>query len=92
MAEQWNFHNYIAIPLESILCKNSGKDYTADEIEAGSFVEAMMSVLSADPGKILQYAYFFEKCSEFIGKGNQDIPDDDAKRLFETFKAIIKND
>ena len=86
MADHWNFHNYVAIPLEKL----TSKDYSADEIETGAFVEAMLSVLSIDSEKLSLFANFFGKCNEFLGKRKSEISDEDAKTLFETLKLIIE--
>ena len=90
MTDTWNFRNYVAIPLEKITLAASAKGYTADEIEAGSFVEAMLSVLVIDKEKLPLYATFFNKCNDYHGKGKSDIPNEDAKALFEAFKLIIE--
>ncbi|MBE6926161.1 MAG: hypothetical protein E7461_04885 [Ruminococcaceae bacterium] len=86
MTDHWNFHNYVAIPLEKL----TSKDYSADEIETGAFVEAMLSVLSADAQNLPLYATFFSKCNTLLGKKKSEIPDEDAAALFEAFKLIIE--
>lgn len=41
MKEQWNFHNYVAIPLENYSRKYIGNNHTtADDIDTGEFVDA----------------------------------------------------
>jgi hypothetical protein len=84
----WNFHNHIARHLEEITAQHGKRDYTADEIETGCFVEAMLDVLRISPEKLSQYSKFFTKCEEYYGKRKHDIPDSEAIALFDAFKAI----
>ena len=85
----WNFHNYIALPLEKITTQHGKRDYTADEIETGLFVEAMLDVLRISPEKLPQYAKFFAQCVEYSGKRKYDIPDDESIALFDAFREMI---
>ena len=89
MSTNGNFHNYIAIPLEKLTDKMGKQSFTANEIEMGSFVEAMLDILSVDPKKLPQYAVFYSKCCDYLGKRKADIPDNEATTLYDTFKAII---
>ena len=73
------------------LTNERGKSaFTADEIDKGAFVDAMLSVLGVEPKQLNQYAVFFGKCVEYRGKRKLDIPDNEAKGLFEVFETIIK--
>ena len=85
----WNFHNYIALPLEKITAQHGKRDYTADEIETGLFVDAMLDVLRLPPEELHQYCMFFTKCAQYYGKRKHDIPDSEAIALFDAFKTII---
>ena len=84
------FHNSIARELEKASEEMGTKAFTADEIEGGQFVDAMLDILRIDPAKIPLYSLFFSKCCEYYGKHKYDIPDREAQALFETFEAIIE--
>lgn len=83
------FHDIIGIEMERITRNRGVREFTADEIDAGSFVDAMFDVLKADTNKIEEYSAFFNMCREYHGKHNYDIPYDGAKALFDVFKKII---
>lgn len=89
MTTGWNFHNYIALRLEEITAQHGKRDYSADEIETGLFVEAMLDVLQVPPEKLPQYSKFFTKCAEYYRKCKHDIPDDEAIALFDAFNVIF---
>lgn len=85
-----HFHNSVARKLEKASEEMGTRAFTADEIEGGQFVDAMLDVLRIDPTKIPLYSLFFSKCGEYYRKHKYDIPDDEAQTLFETFEAIIE--
>ena len=88
--ENLKFHNAVGQKLERLTEKRGTRAFTADEIDCGMFVDAMMDVLRIDPSKIPLYSLFFSKCGEYYGKHKYDIPDDEAVALFEAFEAIIE--
>lgn len=89
--ENWNFHGYIAVPLEEY-----GKTYigssckTADEIECGEFVDAMFSILSIKFGSLKDIPNFVFLCEDYADMPASKIPQDKIIEMFEEFKRIIK--
>ena len=83
------FHNKVGLKLERLTNERGKSVFTADEIDKGAFVDAMLSVLGVESKQLNQYAVFFGKCAEYQGKGKLEIPDNEAKVLFEVFEAII---
>ena len=65
MSENWNFHGHIALPLETITKAQGKIDFNADVIDAGAFVDAMLSVLQLDVDKLPLYAEFFRMCAQY---------------------------
>ena len=87
----WNFHNYIAIPLEEHSRKYVGQSHiTADEIEAGEFVAAMLQVLSAKYGDLKEVREFIEDIRRYADLPAREIPEETAKRLFKDFKLLLQ--
>lgn len=90
--EHWNFHNYIALPLEEY-----GKEFignsckTADEIEGGEFVDAMFSVLLIKFGNLKAVSNFVALCENYTDMPASKIPTDIAKEIFEEFKKIVRS-
>jgi len=85
----WNFHNYIALPLEEY-----GKNYigssckTADEIECGEFVDAMLSILSVKFGSLKEIPAFVDLCRDYEDLPASKIPKEKAIELFDEFKRL----
>ena len=92
MTTGWNFHGYVALPLETYLrCNGFKATYSADEISCGKFVEAMYMVLEElHVGLTLkQIELFIIKCKPYEGKTAREIPDETANELFEEFQNLI---
>ncbi len=87
--EGLKFHNTIARDLERITQERGTKLFSVDDIEGGSFVEAMLNVLQIPQNKLSLYSDFFIKCTQYFGKHKYEISYDEAKSLFDNFKAII---
>lgn len=89
--KNWNFHGYIAVPLEEY-----GKIYigsscrTADEIESGEFVDAMFSILSIKFGNLKEISDFVFLCEDYVDTPASQIPKNKTIEMFEEFKRIIK--
>ena len=88
--EQWNFHGYIAIPLEEYgkaYFGNAGR--TADEIECGEFVDTMLSILSVKYGSLDGLSEFVDRCREYEDLPASKIPKDRAQNIFLEFEKLI---
>ena len=90
MAEVWNFHNYIAIPLEMILKGIGIIAYTADDIESGEFVDAMIRALSFKFDNSDNYIEFKTLCEKYINLPSSKIPVEEAKNIFTKFEKLMK--
>ena len=98
--ESWNFHNDIAIPLESDACQYYGdtgrpltKIYDADAIESGNFVEVMLILLREATHMINDNTAideFVRSCSPYLGMRGSEIPKETAQELYDKFKAIFE--
>lgn len=88
--DNWNFHGYIALPLEEY-----GKMYigssckTADEIECGEFVEAMFSILSIKFGSLKDISDFVFLCEDYADMPASRIPKEKTTEMFEEFKRLV---
>lgn len=88
--EHWNFHGYIALPLEEY-----GKRYigcscrTADEIECGEFVDAMFSILSIKFGSLKDIPDFVYLCEDYANMPASKIPKEKSIEMFEEFKRLV---
>lgn len=87
--ENLKFHNTVGQKLEELTKKRGTRAFTADEIDSGMFVEAMLDVLRADTKKLPLYSDFFNKCNDYYGIHKYGIPDDEAIALFDIFRTII---
>ena len=91
--EHWNFHNYIALPLEQY-----GKTYigslsrTADEIEAGEFIDVMLSILSIKFGGLKDIEDFVALCKNYVDVPASTIPKEKVIEIFEEFKMLVKSE
>ena len=83
------FHNVVGLKLERMTKEQGTKTFTADEIDGGEFIDAMLNVLGVDPKQLNSYSEFFSKCTEYHGKKKLDIPDNEAMALFDVFETII---
>lgn len=86
----WNFHNYIALPLEE-----HGKAYigssckSADEIECGEFVNAMFAILSIKLGSLKEIPDFVDLCRCYEDLPASKIPKEKAIELFTEFERLV---
>ena len=86
----WNFHAYIACPLEIYARKYIYKSYiTADEIEHSSFFETMYSILSLTGVDKEDVTQFIGMCKNFEKCKPTDIPRQNAEEIFSEFKQLI---
>ena len=96
--QNWNFHGYIAVPLE-IKARNifgfSDKSvrkgiFAADSIENGSFVKATIAVLRklAEDKSDYEIDEFEKAYSEYIGKGKLDIGKENAIKIYDDFEKL----
>ena len=89
MEKPWNFHGYIALPLEQLGRKDIGQTfYTADEIEAGDFVDAMASLLSINN---IKCSSFSSKCDVFKDKPASEIGAENTKELYSDFLGLYRS-
>lgn len=88
--DNWNFHGYIALPLEEF-----GRGYygdsriTADEIECGKFVDAMFSMLSIKFGSLKDIPDFVRLCEDYADMPVSKIPKEKAIEMFKEFNRLI---
>lgn len=89
---EWNFHGHIAVPLEHYGKTLIGETfYTADEIEHGEFVDAMLEVLSAEYGGLEAVNEFVKVSSIYASLPANRIRQKAAVEIFDDFKRLIKN-
>lgn len=92
MPEAWNFHNYIALPLEKHSERCFGADYTsADQIDTGAFVDTMLRILVAEYGSLDEFTEFVDACREYAGISQLNIPAETAKQLYRDFELLVKS-
>lgn len=89
MNQNWNFYGYIAVPLETYGRNLVGESfYSADEIEHGEFVSAMLQYISIKFNGLQEFAEFCSMCSEYDGVSANEIPENVAKDIFKEFMRI----
>lgn len=89
MEKPWSFRGYIAIPLEQLGRKDIGQTFcTADEIEAGDFVDAMAALLSISN---IKCSSFSSKCDVFKDKPASEIGAENAKELYSEFLGLYRS-
>lgn len=92
MNEAWNFRGYIAVPLEAYSRRIIGGTYdSADAIENGEFVDAMLKILSIEFNGLEEIKEFVDKCRDYEEKSASQIPNEIAKELFEEFEQILQS-
>ena len=99
LRDGWNFHNDIAMALESIarnqfgnVDRPFGKIYDADSIETGCFIEVMIILLrlkSKMEDNNDDITEFVKSCSEYLGESGNDIPNETAQNLLDRFIRIF---
>lgn len=91
----WNFHNYIAIPLEKDVERDSSNEdmkimFNADSIECGKFAEAMITMLRLytryQPNS--EVDAFVKMCSGYMGCNVLEIPAEEAKALYKEYNDL----
>lgn len=86
----WNFHAYIACPLEIYARKYIHKSYiTADEIEQNSFFETMYSILNFAGVDKEDVTQFIDMCRDFEKCKPSDMPRQNVEEIFSEFKRLI---
>lgn len=89
--EVWNFHGYIALPLETTGRSIMGSTFfSADDIECGAFAEAMLSILSIRYGSLKELGDFVERCKDWYDMPAREIPEETVKELFQEFQRLLK--
>ncbi len=90
MKEHWNFHGYIAVPLEHYRREYlGGEEQDADCISQGKFAGTMITILKTICGNTTNVQDFCSRCRKYIGKWASEIPEEDAKELFDEFKELV---
>ncbi len=86
-----NFHNYIAIPLETISKKLLDKniDISANDIELGGFVAVMIYLLYNTIGLTEEVLSFYKKASQYLDLNANEVDFDAAYQLFNEFKILL---
>ena len=91
----WNFHNYIAIPLEKDAERISDnadmkKMFNADAIECGKFAEAMITMLRlyTHYQSNSEVDAFVKMCSGYMGRNALEIPAEEAKALYKEYNDL----
>ena len=96
----WNFHNYIAIPLEKDVERDSQNAnmkamFNADSIECGKFAEAMIAMLRIythyQPND--EVDAFVKMCSGYMGCNSHEISAEKAKMLYKEYtdlRAVLR--
>lgn len=91
----WNFHNFIAIPLERDVDRDSDDAavkamFNADAIECGKFAEAMITMLRLytryQPNS--EVDAFVKMCSGYMGRNAHEIPAEEAKALYVEYRNL----
>lgn len=91
MKEQWNFHNYVAIPLENYSRKYIGNNHTtADDIDTVEFVDTMLSILLVVYGNFDDLGAFVDACQNYGKLPHSKIPDSVAQELFADFERLVR--
>lgn len=89
--KNWNFHGYIAVPLETYSKKYIGtQGRTADKIELGEFVLTMLLTLQAKFGSLDDFKDFIFMCEDYVDLPANQIPQDKAQKIFDEFTRLIK--
>ena len=87
----WNFHGYVALPLEKYGRRYMGNAFEkADAIANGDFVNAMFSILSIKFGTLKELPDFVSLCKEYIDLPESKIPQEIAVEMFDEFKRLIE--
>ena len=91
MTKMWNFHGYIALPLEEYGRKYIGSSaMAADEIENGGFIDAMLQILTIKYNDFGDFSDFAERCKQYESLTESEKKNNTEKELFEDFKKLIQ--
>ena len=91
MKDGWNFHGWIAVPLERYGHKYIGDSFfSADEIATGAFVEAMLQILSAAYGNLDKVCTFVEQCNLYQSQHDMSDSNECAMTLFREFENLLR--
>lgn len=89
MKEVWDFHGYVAVPLEYYGRKVVGESFmSADSIALGGFADGMIQILSVLYPEPSQIYDFLIKCSSLKGLSARQIGNDSAREVFDEFKKL----
>ncbi len=92
MRDNWNFHADVALPLERYGRNIIGKSFvSADDIESGAFVDAILSILSVRIGNLNDISDFIDMCMPYNGKPSSQILNKTAQTIFLEFERLLKN-
>lgn len=88
-----NFHGHIALPLETItnsyLQTKSPLMISADMISIGGFIPVMSFLLISKHGCSCEVVDFLKVLARYNGMAYNNIPYDEAKRMFDKFCQIF---
>ncbi len=86
----WSFTQQIAIPLERYCNLFLGyNSWTADEIENGKFIHALIAVLQAKFYSLKNFENFTFICNPYVSIPASKIPQEKAIEIFRKFKEFI---
>ena len=96
--EGWNFHNDIALDLETIAKRNLKLDnieetiFYADDIESGTFAEVMLLLLREKTAYKTNddIKEFSTELKDIFGMKGNNINSEVAEDLYERFKTLIR--
>lgn len=91
MCENWNYHTFVSIPLEDYGKKTIGRSfYSADDIDKGEFVDAMISILSFRFPNSETWKEFIDLCRPYTDVPLSKIGRENTIEIFEEFERLLK--
>ena len=91
MEHNWNFHNYISVPLDELGRQIVGASFfSADEIDNKQFVDAMLQVLSVLYSDE-ELCDFIELCQPIDRMPGREIDRETAEFVYNDFKRLLNN-
>ncbi len=89
MSNAWNFHGYIALPLEKYSQKIMNGAFTsADEIDGGQFAETMLKLIKILYNDPIDYAALASMCEALGTRTCLQISKNEAVESFTEFKRL----
>lgn len=100
----WNFRGHVAIGIETDartllsdkIDDNNFRDtiFSANNLQGGCFVEAMMFLLRYKLGYEYNEALeqFISDAGKYLGQQSSDIPEEISKSLFEKYRELLNGD